>query len=73
MVKTGVVKWFNSKKGFGFITPDDGGHDIFVHYTSIGGTDSFKTLLDGQHVQFEVSNGSQGPKAQNVIVVPKDN
>ena len=62
---TGTVKWFNDAKGFGFITPDEGGKDLFVHYRDIqaGG---FKTLSEGQRVQFEVKQGAKGPQASEV-------
>ncbi|MFC1890274.1 cold-shock protein [Thermodesulfobacteriota bacterium] len=61
----GTVKWFNEKKGFGFITPDDGEQDLFVHYSSIEG-ESFKTLQDGQAVEYEVGQGQKGPAAEKV-------
>lgn len=60
----GTIKWFNEKKGFGFIQQDNGG-DIFVHYSSIV-SDGFKTLAEGQRVKFDVEEGSKGPKAVNV-------
>lgn len=62
---TGTVKWFNDSKGFGFITPEDGGKDVFVHHSAILGT-GFKTLAEGQKVQFEVTQGPKGPAAENV-------
>ncbi|MCS3513388.1 MULTISPECIES: transcription antiterminator/RNA stability regulator CspE [Pseudomonas] len=62
---TGTVKWFNAEKGFGFITPDDGSGDIFVHYSAIIG-DGFKALLEGQKVEFGVTQGQKGPQAENV-------
>ena len=63
---TGTVKWFNDDKGFGFITPDDGGgKDLFVHHTAIAG-DGFKSLTEGAKVQFEVGEGDKGPTALNV-------
>jgi len=62
---SGTVKWFNEKKGFGFITPDDGGQDLFVHYSSIEG-DGFKSLREGQAVEYEVGEGQKGPAATNV-------
>lgn len=60
----GTVKWFNSEKGFGFITVD-GGNDVFVHYTAIE-CDGFKTLEEGQAVQFNITDGQKGPQASNV-------
>jgi len=62
---SGTVKWFNDAKGFGFITPDEGGKDLFVHHTSIQGT-GFKTLAEGQKVTFNVEQGAKGPAATNV-------
>jgi len=65
---TGVVKWFSNQKGYGFITPDEGesaGKDIFVHHTAISG-EGFKTLEEGQKVQFEVTQGPKGEQATNV-------
>jgi len=62
---SGTVKWFNDAKGFGFITPADGGKDLFVHHTSIMGA-GFKTLSEGQQVTFTVEQGPKGPAAANV-------
>jgi CspA family cold shock protein len=62
---TGIVKWFNDAKGFGFITQDGGGEDVFVHHTAIT-MDGFRTLAEGQKVQFEVTRGPKGLQAQNV-------
>jgi CspA family cold shock protein len=62
---TGTVKWFNDAKGFGFITQDNGGEDVFCHYSAIGG-DGFKTLAEGQKVEFEVVKGPKGLQAANV-------
>jgi CspA family cold shock protein len=61
----GTVKWFNAEKGYGFIAPDDGGADVFVHYSEIQ-ADGFKTLDEGQKVEFEVGQGQKGPQAQGV-------
>ena len=63
----GTVKWFNEEKGFGFITPEAGGKDVFVHCRSIT-SDGFKTLAEGQAVSFEVEQGQKGPQAANVVV-----
>lgn len=70
----GVVKWFSKEKGFGFIQPEggEGAKDIFVHYSDIQ-TDGFKTLIDGQHVEFEIQDGVKGPKAKNVKVAATGN
>lgn len=64
-MQTGTVKWFNESKGFGFIAPDDGGKDVFVHYSSIANS-GFRTLAEGQSVTYEVENGPKGPQASNV-------
>jgi CspA family cold shock protein len=61
----GTVKWFNESKGFGFITPDDGGKDIFVHFSAIQG-EGFRTLSEGQAVSYEIENGPKGPHATQV-------
>ena len=65
---TGVVKWFNDAKGFGFITPDGGGKDVFVHHTAIQ-ADGFRTLAEGQKVEFDVNKGPKGLQAANVRAV----
>ncbi|KAE8178391.1 transcription antiterminator/RNA stability regulator CspE [Photobacterium carnosum] len=62
---TGTVKWFNEEKGFGFITQDDGGADVFVHFRAISG-DGFKTLAEGQKVSYETEQGPKGLQATNV-------
>lgn len=62
---TGTVKWFNDSKGFGFIRQDDGGDDVFCHQTAIQ-TSGFRTLAEGQRVEFDVSQGPKGLKADNV-------
>ena len=61
----GKVKWFNNQKGYGFITPEDGSKDLFVHYQEIQG-DGFKTLNENQEVEFEVAQSEKGPKATSV-------
>jgi cold shock protein len=62
---TGTVKWFNDDKGFGFITPDEGGDDLFAHHSAIN-MQGFKTLKDGQKVSFEVTQGPKGSQASNI-------
>jgi CspA family cold shock protein len=62
---SGTVKWFNDAKGFGFITQDGGGEDLFVHHTAIQ-SDGFRSLAEGQRVEFEVARGQKGLQAQNV-------
>jgi len=65
---TGTVKWFNDAKGYGFITPDEGGKDLFVHHTNILG-EGFKTLKEGARVEFETREGQKGPEATNVRAI----
>ena len=62
---TGTVKWFNDSKGFGFVTPEDGGKDLFAHFSAIQGS-GFKTLKEGQKVSFEVTQGPKGKQASNI-------
>ena len=65
---TGTVKWFNDAKGYGFIQPDEGGKDLFVHHSAIVGT-GFKTLAEGAKVEYESREGTKGPEATNVTAV----
>jgi len=67
---TGIVKWFNDAKGFGFITPDQGGEDLFAHFSAIN-MDGFKTLKEGQRVSFDVTTGPKGKQAANINAVKK--
>jgi CspA family cold shock protein len=64
----GTVKWFNENKGFGFIKPEDGSQDVFVHFTAIQ-EDGFKTLVEGQEVEFDIVQGEKGLQAANVVKV----
>jgi cold shock protein len=64
---TGTVKWFSNEKGYGFITPDEGGDDLFVHFSAIAGS-GFKTLDEGAKVSFEVTQGQKGPQATDIQV-----
>ena len=63
----GTVKWFNDAKGYGFITPEEGGKDLFVHFSSVSG-EGFKSLSEGARVEFEAAEGAKGPEARNVVV-----
>ena len=64
-ITTGTVKWFNDEKGFGFITQDNGGPDVFAHFRQIAG-DGFKSLAEGQRVEFKVTQGQKGPQAEDI-------
>ena len=68
MSTTGKVKWFDPKKGYGFIETDDSGQDVFVHYSAIT-SEGFRTLCEGQTVQFERVDGKRGPQAENVSII----
>ncbi len=68
MRTNGTVKWFNDKKGYGFITPENGEKDCFVHFSAIQ-ADGFKSLREGQRVEFEIVGGDKGPAAQNVTML----
>jgi CspA family cold shock protein len=65
---TGTVKWFNDAKGYGFIAPDEGGKDVFVHFSAITG-DGFKSLAEGAKVEYEAAEGAKGPEARNVLPI----
>ncbi len=68
-MSTGTVKWFNADKGFGFITPDDGGKDLFVHHSEIQSGGGYASLNDGQKVEYEVGQGQKGPCANKVVPI----
>ena len=70
MRTTGTVKWFNDDKGFGFITPENGQKDVFVHHSAIQGQ-GFKSLAEGERVEFEVVQGQKGPAAENVTKIDR--
>jgi len=70
-VCTGTVVWFNDKRGYGFLQPDDGGKDLFVHYTNVISDAKFKTLVAGQRVSFTVGSNKNGPQAENITVIDK--
>jgi cold shock protein len=65
---TGTVKWFNAEKGYGFITPEDGSKDLFVHFSGIQG-EGYKSLNEGQKVEYEATQGQKGPQASNVRAI----
>lgn len=68
-IQTGIVKWFNDGKGFGFIAPSDGGKDLFAHHSEIRNDGGFRTLAEGANVQFEVKSGPKGPQATNIRTI----
>ena len=66
---TGIVKWFNADKGFGFITPEDGSKDVFAHFSAIN-SGGFRSLNENDRVEFETQDGPKGPQAANITVIP---
>ncbi len=66
---TGVVKWFNNSKGYGFIAPDDGSKDVFVHYSALQETGGYRSLEEGDRVELSIEEGEKGPQAANVVVI----
>lgn len=67
--QTGIVKWFNESKGYGFIAPDDGGKDLFAHFREIRGAEGFRTLQESARVQFRVTQGPKGPQAADILTL----
>ena len=65
--QTGTVKWFNDAKGYGFITPDEGGKDVFVHHSAVSG-EGYKSLAEGAKVQYDAADGAKGPEAKSVVL-----
>ena len=68
-INTGTVKWFNEGKGYGFITPDGGGKDLFAHFRDIQGAEGHKTLAENARVQFDIAQGAKGPQASNIRTI----
>ena len=69
---TGTIKWFDGKKGYGFITQDDGSNDVFLHYSAIQGEEGkFRTVYEGDKVEYEVSSGDKGPQAASLMVLER--
>ncbi|MBF4606450.1 cold-shock protein [Curtobacterium sp. VKM Ac-1393] len=68
MASTGIVKWFNNEKGFGFIAPDDGSADVFAHFSAIAGN-GYKSLEENAKVEFDITEGRKGPQAENITVL----
>ncbi len=66
---TGVVKWFNNSKGYGFIAPDDGSKDVFVHYSALQETGGYRSLEEGDRVELSIEEGEKGPQAANVVII----